>query len=130
MRTSLAFVQISLHGNAWMHAARKVLVAGGVCWTALHFVSMKGFLCLHAGKLKDLVAAAPTKEDRIALLGYEASYGSLDGFKVELSTLPGQAGKSLLHAPLSLSEVKGALDESKALMLGALPPKGGWKRLA
>ena len=86
-------------------------------------------LCMHAGKLKELVAAAATKEEKIALLGYEASYGSLDGFKVELSTLPGQVGSSLLHEPLPLAEIKSALDGGKALALGALSPKGGWKKM-
>jgi hypothetical protein len=85
----------------------------------------------HAGKFKELVAGCATKKEKIALLGYEASYGALEGFKIELSTLPGRIGASVLHAPLSLAEVKATLDDpSKTLMLGALPPAGGWKKAA
>ncbi len=32
-------------------------------------------------------------------------HGSLDSFQIELSTLLGHVGSSLLHAPLALSEV-------------------------
>ena len=84
-----------------------------------------------AGNLKALVAGSTSREEKLALLGFEVSYGSIEGFRIELSTLPGRAGASVLQEPMALAYVRRALDDpSQALMLGALPPKGGWKRAA
>ena len=75
------------------------------------------------------MAGSLTEDEKVALLGFEVSYGKAKDFTIELSTLPGRVGASVLHEPMALSDVRSTLeDPSKALVLGALPPAGGWKK--
>lgn len=80
--------------------------------------------------MKDLVSSDDfSRQEKRGLLGFEVSYGSVRGWKVELSTLPQQRGARLInagdHNPSS-SELRTALSNHAEIVLGAIPPKGGW----
>ena len=80
--------------------------------------------------MKELVSAKSTsKQEKLDMLGFEVSYGSVHGWTVEVSTLPQQRGAPLMHkinhAPSSC-EVQMALRSHTKIELGAFPPKGGW----
>ena len=70
-----------------------------------------------------------TQQEKHDLLGFEVSYGSVHGWKVELSTLPQQRGARLIFAEAhnpSCCELRTALSNHAQIALGAISPKGGW----
>ena len=87
----------------------------------------RSYTMLTTGSLKDLVGRCGSRQEKISLLAFEASYGSIDGWRIELSTMPGRVGASVMHSAGTLSEVKACLSGvSQLIHAGAFCPAGGW----
>ena len=103
------------------HYCGMVLASNAGMQNAIH--------CMYAtaGSLKELVGRCASREEKVALLSFEVSYGCIDGWRIELSTLPGRVGQSVMHSACTLSEVKDpSTRKSKSLFVGAHCPEGGW----
>ena len=85
----------------------------------------------HAGCVKDLISnKGRSKQEKLDLLGFEVSYGSVRDWTVEVSTLPQQRGARLMKGEdhtASSDELLKALSNNTGVQLGAFPPKGGWR---
>lgn len=83
-----------------------------------------------------MVEKAATLDAKRSALSFEASYGRvaasadvggapLPAWRVEISTLPGRVGSTLLSGPLA-SSVQQRLGSGEPLFAGAFCPTAGW----
>ena len=69
-------------------------------------------------------------EEKLDLLGFEVSYGTVHRWEIELSTIPCQRGAMLITGEANTfdsSEVKAALSNYMAIEMGAIQPFNGWR---
>lgn len=69
-------------------------------------------------------------EEKLDLLGFEVSYGTVHRWQIELSTIPCQRGATLISGDantLNSSEVKSTLSNHMAIEMGAIQPFKGWR---
>lgn len=105
------------------------------------YLLVAGDCFLFAADRAEPLAAGGTLADQLAYpglddarrrerLGFELSFGRHHAgrtpWMIELSTLPGRAGAELLPAGRSWQSPRLALGGGHTLMIGALPPPGGW----
>lgn len=80
-----------------------------------------------AGTLETIISAGIPREAQISMLSFEVSYGRIESWQIELSTVPGQVGCSAAHEQgLTLGKIQMTLRERKPLCIGAFCPEGGW----
>lgn len=77
-----------------------------------------------------VISSSMPRSHKLQLLGFEVSYGSTQGWTIELSTLPQQRGAALLKGAagsLSSQEVKKALGNHMDIEMGGIQPANGWR---
>ena len=86
---------------------------------------------LCAGCMKHVVSSSSAAiKEKLDLLGFEVSYGTVHRWQIELSTIPCQRGAMLIRgdaSTLDSSEVKTALSNHIAIEMGAIQPFNGWR---
>ena len=68
--------------------------------------------------------------EKLDLLGFEVSYGTVHRWQIELSTIPCQRGAMLISgdaSTLDSREVKTALSNHMAIEMGAIQPFNEWR---
>lgn len=112
----------------WLHAADGrqgcLLLAGDY----FLFVAGRAQPLAPAKSLQALLAAGA---DSATLLDFELSFGrqhrGVKPWSIELSTLPGRAGQSLLPAQIDPDQSAQLCRREVMTALGANPPAGGWR---
>ena len=80
--------------------------------------------------MQEIIGSSRTLEEKVELLGFEVSYGSTRGWKIELSTLPQQRGATLLKGEASSfmsAKLKSVLEAGTPLHMGGIMPHDGWR---